>query len=75
MLRALRALPRGVRPALGGAQVRGKKKKAARDGGGAAGAPDLAPHREGMARTVDALRRSLAGVRTSGAHPGLLDSA
>lgn len=69
-LRSLNAVP-----------CRGKKKKAA--GKKAAAKPtdndtdidvDLSPFSESMKSTISALQRNLSSLRTSGAHPGLLDS-
>lgn len=87
MLRALQTLSSSGRSALRHAHpsyalhVRGKKKKAARGGSKAAVDPDgdvdvdLSPYEESMHRTVDSFQRSLTSIRTSGAHPSLLDSA
>lgn len=69
-LRSLNAVP-----------CRGKKKKAS--GKKAAAKPtdtgadvdvDLSPFSESMKCTISALQRNLSSLRTSGAHPGLLDS-
>jgi hypothetical protein len=60
---------------------RGKKKKAGRAAAKGASSDaedvdvDLSPYRDSMRMTVDALQRDLASIRTSGAHPSLLDSA
>jgi hypothetical protein len=35
---------------------------------------DLTPYRESMQKTLDSMQRDLSTIRTSGAHPGILDS-
>jgi hypothetical protein len=88
MQAALRALPlrrwtsfRTLHPSYA-IPIRGKKKKAVGRGGSKSTADiaddvdvDLSPYRESMKKTIDTLQRNLSSIRTSGAHPKLLDSA
>jgi Flp pilus assembly protein TadB len=58
-----------------------RKQKIARKAKAGATAPgsedakiDLTPYRESMQKTLDSMQRDLSTIRTSGAHPGILDS-
>jgi hypothetical protein len=77
MLSLARVIAAPMRWSATRAQVRGKRKKAVSQVSDAdAGVDvDLSQYSASMGRTVENLQRDLAAMRTSGAHPGILDSA